>query len=474
MNAFQAGARRLAYGPPDTSLAGRMGPSRLVPRAGTLGAVGLLIVLLAAAFPATPPTVGDIVSSTGSLWTRRIGPGNVFELLLAGLAVAWFARSLVASLPRSTFDSVLLAAVLGLTALQVLAICLDLGTAQYLRLDIERLVLPAAGYLVVTRSIDGEHALRTFVIALAAVITLRSLQLVLVYGITGKTQFGTITGGQALLITEDTLLLLLPLVLSWGALIDGKLALGGMAGALAILTFVGVIDLLSLRRGAMILIVAAIAVRSVGIGRRRLLQCVAVVLLAFAVLVAAGPGRSTFDRIRYTVESSTLKTKDASSQQRTSELKSFVDNMHGLRWVTGAGLGVSWRALERAPVDQLSFGTGETALQRIGWHVYGLDWAYKFGLAGLGVLLWAGLALYRRLSAHLRLAKPELRALLFSVGVCVPPFMLLMFTNLRVGLLAGVTIGVLSKGCDVIGAQTRTMPMPGASNVADSARIRSS
>jgi hypothetical protein len=47
--------------------------------------------------------------------------------------------------------------------------------------------------------------------------------------------------------------------------------------------------------------------------------------------------------------------------------------------------------------------------------------------------------------------------MIFSLSVCVPPFLLLLFTNPRVALMAGLTIGLLSRCCD-LAAQTSTSP----------------
>jgi hypothetical protein len=333
-------------------------------------------------------------------------------------------------------------------------------------LDAERLLIPIAAYVIVTRSIRSPRSLRLFTYAVGGVICLRTIQLVIAYGVTGGTQFGTITGGEALLITEDTLLVLLPLALAWGALVDGRLTLAGMIGAAALVSVLLLIDVQSLRRGAMLLIASALLVRSIGIGRRRLLQSAAALLVIAALAVAAGPGRPLLHQLRYTAVSSLLRTKDASSSQRTAEISSFRDNLTGVDWITGAGLGVTWQALTKAPIDALSFGPGETELTRIGWHVYGLDWAYKFGLGGIAAILAALWVMGRDLLASYRRAEPSLRSLLFSLAVCAPAFILLLFTNPRVGLVAGLTVGLLSRCCD-FAAQTSTRPSgrPGTTEI---------
>ena len=64
-----------------------------------------------------------------------------------------------------------------------------------------------------------------------------------------------------------------------------------MAGAGALVATLLLVDLQSLRRGAMLLIGGALLLRTLRIGRRRLLQGAAALALVFALAVAAGPGR---------------------------------------------------------------------------------------------------------------------------------------------------------------------------------------
>jgi hypothetical protein len=323
-----------------------------------LGMLALGVLLLAAAFPAQAPTVGQVLEGSGSLWETRLGPANIFELLLLAVAPLAILRSFVERQRNSSFDRPLLGAALIILALQIVAVSANLGTADYVPLDLERLFWLIVPYVIITRAIRDLNGLRFFTVTIAAVVAVRTIELVVQYG--SSTGFGTITGGSAVLITEDTLLVLLPLALAWGALVDGRLKLASMLGAILLVAVLLGIDLLSLRRGATIMIGIALVARSLGIGRRRILLTLAALLVIFAISVAAGPGRAALHQIRYTAVSSLLKTKDASSSQRTAEITSFTDNMNSLDWFTGHGLGTSWNAYAKAPLDALSFGTGET------------------------------------------------------------------------------------------------------------------
>jgi hypothetical protein len=445
-------------GATDLTLPRRAQLPRRSPLAGAKDGLGLLVsrldvlalgvLLVAAAFPASAPTVGQLLSSTGSgVWETRLGPANAIELLLIAVAGLALVRAFVSRARSSSFDRPLLGVLLILVALQVAAIPRHLASAEFVPLDVERILLPVAAYLIVTRAIADRRGLRLFTIALAFVLVARTITLVLQYG--GSTEFGTITGGSALLITEDTLLVLFPLALAWGSLVDGRLGLKAMLGALALITLLVGIDLLSLRRGAMIMIGAALIARSLGVGRRRILQAIVILLVLFGLAVAAGPGRSVLHQLRYTAVSSLLKTKDASSGQRTSEIKSFADNMGAADWIDGHGLGTTWNVYAKSPLDALSYGAGESEFTRIGWHVYGLDWTYKFGLLGLAALAVGLWITGRRIWLAWHRADPELRTLIFSLAVCALPFLLLMFTNPRVALFAGITIGLLSRCCDL-------------------------
>jgi hypothetical protein len=325
----------------------------------------------------------------------------------------------------------------------------SLADIRYMQADLERVAMLVAGYVVVTRCVRDKVALRRFTLILAAAIAIRALQLIVTYGLTGETGFTTILHRSALLITEDGLLLMLPVALAWGALVDGRLTLWGSISAALGTAAVFVVNLLSLRRGAVLMIGGAVVVRSLGIGARRILLSAGAILLIAAVAVAAGPGRPLFDQVRYTATSSLLHTKDASSSQRKAELLNFGRNVNGLDWVTGRGIGVLWRSEVRSPIDIVAFGSDENALTRLGWHVYGLDWAYKFGLLGIGLILAASVALGRRIFRSYRAADGSGRWLIYSLAVCAPPFTLLAFSNPRIALMAGVIVGLLSRCCDL-------------------------
>ena len=411
--------------------------------------IGLAILLLAAFFPASPPTISALsdVAYTNA-WSLRLGPANPFELAMAGLMAAWMIRLLVARPKSTSFDRPLIVLALSLIALQALALSGSVGEIRYLTADAERVAMLVAGYVIVTRCIRDRVALRRFTLLLAGVIALRALQLLFAYGLTGETGFTTILQRPALLITEDGLLLMLPVVLAWGALVDGRLSLWESTAAVLGTAAVFVINLLSLRRGAVLMIGAAVVTRSLAIGARRLLLSAAAALLIMAVAVAAGPGRPLFDQAKYTLTSSLLHTNDASSSQRKAELQNFQRNVNGLQWITGRGIGVLWRSEVRSPVDIAAFGSDENALTRLGWHVYGLDWAYKFGLLGLGLLLMTGGVLGRRVWRCYRVAESSERWLVYSLAVCAPPFLMLAFTNPRVALMGGLVVGLLSRCCD--------------------------
>jgi hypothetical protein len=411
--------------------------------------IGLGILLLAAFFPSAPPTISALSNvSYTNMWSLRLGPANPFELAIAVFAAAWAVRLMIVRTKATSFDRPLLILVLSLVALQALALSGSIGEVRYLTADLERVAMLGAGYVITTRCIRDPRALRRFTLLLAGVIALRAIQLLLTYGLTGKTGFTTILSQPALLITEDGLLLMLPVVLAWGALIDGRLTLWESILAVVGTAAVFIVNLLSLRRGAVLMIGTAVVVRSFSIGARRLLLSAGALLLIAAVAVAAGPGRPLFDQARYTITSSLLHTQDASSSQRKAELQNFQRNVNGTQWISGRGIGVLWRSEIRSPVDIAAFGGEENALTRLGWHVYGLDWAYKFGLLGIALILAAAVVLGRRIVGSYRAAAGSGRWLIYSLAVCAPPFVLLAFTNPRVALLGGILVGLLSRCCD--------------------------
>jgi hypothetical protein len=413
--------------------------------------IGLFILLVAAYFPAAPPTVTALLSPDyTNLWSLRLGPANPFELAMALLVGAWMVRLLVVPPKSTAFDRPLATLVLALAALQALALPGSIADVAYLQADLERIAMLLAGYVIVSRCIRDREALFRFTLVLGGVIAVRSIQLLFAYGFTGETGFTTILDRSALLITEDGLLLMLPVALAWGALVDGRLGLRGSIGTMLGTAGVFVVNLLSLRRGAVIMIAVALVVRTLAIGARRLAMAGTAVLLIAAIAVAAGPGRPLFEQAKYTVTSSLLQSKDQSSSQRKAELENFGRNVNGTEWITGRGIGVFWRSEVRSPVDIVAFGSDENALQRLGWHVYGLDWAYKFGLLGVALMLSAGFVLARRIFRVWRGADGPGRWLVYSLAVCAPFFLLLALTNPRIALMAGIVVGLLSRCCDLL------------------------
>ena len=169
------------------------------------------------------------------------------------------------------------------------------------------------------------------------------------------------------------------------------------------------------------MICLALVIRSLGIGTRRLLQVGAAILVVVAISAILGPGRTLIHQASYTITSSVLSTKDASSSQRVAELQNFKRNVHGTQWITGRGVGVLWRAKVPSPIDRASFGSEENGLTRIGWHVYGLDWTYKFGLLGVALILATAFVLGRRVYRSCRAADADARWLTYSLAVCAPP-----------------------------------------------------
>lgn len=422
--------------------------------------ISLVVLLIGMAFPAAEPTADQVIAdAAGGIWNTRLGSPNVFELLLLLVAAIWATRALLTHDRVPAFDRWLAFGIVAGLMIQTPVLLLSGTQPEFVPLDLERLLIPAAAYLVVTRSIRDEASLRRFTLAVGGVIVLRSIQLVLVYGLTGKTNFGTITGREALLITEDTLLLLYPVLLGWNALVEGRLTLAGMAGTLLLVGFTLSVDLLSLRRGALIMIGLALFARTIPIGWKKIFAGVLVSLVVFACLVTAGPARPIANDLVYAAKSALLLTKDDSTSQRTSEIKNFAANVDPATLATGKGIGAAWVVKVPAPVDAVAFGSGESEIRRIGWHVYGLDWLYKFGLIGIAIATMVTTKLFvltRRSMAH---TSKHIRSSILTHAVCVPPFLLFALTNLRVGLMAGICLGLLAASVQLaIKNQTNTKP----------------
>jgi hypothetical protein len=423
-------------------------------RRSSLGAVegfGLGVLLLASFFPATSPTAAAFTDPTYSnIWSSRVyGPANAFELAMILFGIAWIVARGIEPARRSSFDRPLAVLALCLALVEVVALSGTFEDAIYLKPDLERIALLAAGYWIVTRCVRDRRLLRLFVLTLAGAIALRATQLVITYGLSGETQFATILGDPALLITADGLLLILPVSLAWGAVVDGRLSGWGRVGAVAGTVLALGINLVSLRRGALIMLSGTILARSLRVRRSRLLAGVGVALAIIGVTALAGPGRPLVSEVTYTIESSLLRTDDASTSQRSAELQNFGRNVDGVDWIVGRGLGVFWRAEVPSPIDSASFGSKETALYRIGWHVYGLDWLYKFGFLGVGLILTAMLLLGKRVLAAYRAGDSEARWLTYSLAVCAPVLLLMSLSGPRISLIAGIAVGLLSRCCDL-------------------------
>jgi hypothetical protein len=410
--------------------------------------LGLLVI--GAAWPQGPNSAQGIVGpySYFGVWSVRVGPLNLFEIAFVALAAVWFLRRISVPGTESSFDRPLLVAAAALATFQLLAIAAAGDDVQFLLFDMERVLVPMAGYVIVTRCIHDLSRLRLFLIVVSVAIVARAVELVVLGGLGDGTDFGTATGRRALLITEDSLLLALPLILAWGSLIDGRLRLPGKVATVLFAAAVLAVDLLSLRRGPLLFISFGLVARSLAGPRFVRTRLIPVALVAVVAWVAFAPGGVAEDA-RYTVRSAVLQSGDSSSGLRTAELRNFVDNLDGLEWVIGRGLGTVWHAGRQAGVDMASYGSGETAYVRIGWHVYGLDYAYKFGILGVLVLLATGVALGLRLLRSTRPAGGWVRSYGLSLAVCLLAFLPFVFTGLRIGMVAGLVLGVMSKLTDL-------------------------
>lgn len=421
---------------------------------GTWEKWALVLVVAAALSPAATPTAVGLITPGAyhSLWSVRPAAGlNLVELGLVLLGAAFLPRLLAGRIPRSSLDRHF--AVFGAVVVVVQLLALERGSGEltYQLLDVERVVLVFGGYLVVSRIAMSSDQLRGVIFLVAGVLLATFAWFTLRYGIVGSTNFGTAGGRIALLITEDSLLVGFAVVLAWGMLVDGLLRGQQRLAAVALLLTTIAVELLSVRRGALIFIVLAVLVRSLRAPRRLLIGAAASAAVLAALAIVLGPARPLADTARYTVESAVLSTKDASSSQRTAELKNFGRNMAGVSDVVlGRGLGAVWNAEVSSPVDLASFGSDETPYVRVGWHVYGLDWLYKLGAlavaAGLVLLVLAALLVRRRMPD---LADPIVRSSARSLALLVPIFLLLAFTNPRIAFFAGVSAGLLSKALDL-------------------------
>ena len=407
------------------------------------------------AFPAASPSFDPTVTNKSTwVWNLRIADGPTpFDIGLGAVALVWLIRAKVITAPSTRLDRPLALVALILLLLTAFTFARSEPGLRSFAFDLERLVIPAAAFLIVSRSVRTREDARAFAFIVGLILVLTAGLLVLVYGVMGSTQFGTITGQTALLITEDSLLLIFPAVIAWGYLVDGRLGQVAMVGTVLLLVAVVAVDFQSLRRGALLMIGFALLVRSASLdwsairAHRRVITTVAVLLaLVGTFLVTLGPAQSLIPRVSYVVESALLQTDDTSSSQRLNEIEDFQRNMGGIEWLTGSGLGVTWSSSSSAEIDAGSFGSGENPFVRIGWHVYGLDWTYKFGALGIIVLL-SGLAIVGTIAyrAYNSTIDPDTRSLIFSLFVVSIPLGLMTLTSPRIGLLLGITLALLGR-----------------------------
>lgn len=407
------------------------------------------VLVLAALSPQSPPVATGLVDpeSYASVWSQRVGPANLVEIgLVAAFAVALVRRIGLPSVkPQVTaLDRLSVVGVAVICVAQALAMLRGLPDLQYLGVDVERVGLAIGGYLLVRLFFSDVDALIGVLKVVAAVLAIRTVELVAVHGIIQGTQFGTASGRRALLITEDSLLILLPVLLAWGSMVDGRLSRRSSVAATTGVVLALIVNLLSLRRGALLVMVGALALRTVRVSRRVLALTAACALALGAVLYAAGPLRSVVGGAVYTLESAVGLEEDNSTSQRQAELTNFGANVDGVDWFLGRGLGTKWNADVSGAIEIGSFGSAETAYVRIGWHFYGLDYLYKFGAFGCAALIGLLLAMLARARGAHRLASPRESGFVWSLALCLPCFALFAFTNARVAFFAGVVAGALA------------------------------
>jgi hypothetical protein len=446
---------------------------RLRARARTLrrdlGAVELaaIFVLLLAAWSTYAPTAAAVLAGQSahvSVWTERPLLGaNVFEIAFLVAAVLWAFRALDGRERWSFLDSHVVA--LGALLLGLTLIAAQRGSIwlTYLAVDTERVALLVAGYVLVTRMRIGTRSWRFLVVGLAAVLLLRFAVLTVQHGVVNSTEFATVTGRVALIITEDVFLVGVALVALWGLAVDRVLSARLTAVVVVAILGVLLVDFLSYRRGALLFIGLLIVVRTLRASKRH-------VALAFAV-VAAGVGlgaafaeaglltreaRPETATLRPSAErgndtDAPLPAGDTSTEQRTAELRNWQRNTRdAVDAAVGRGLGAAWNAEVTGPVDVASYGGGETEYVRLGWHIFGLDWVYKVGF--LGALGVAGLLVHGALmlTPAVRATRDRVnRSLASSMALAFPLLLLQLFTNARLAVFAGVTLGLASKAADL-------------------------
>jgi hypothetical protein len=430
------------------------------------------LALLAAACWSTyaPPTAVGIVAPTTfhSIWNVRVGPASLFELGVVVVAVLRVRERRWRLGPRSSLDAFLFLLLTGIAALALFAIERGELVRLYGRHDLEVVVLVLVGYLLASRLTLSRDVIATAALGVSALLLFRAYELTLQHGIIGSTQFGTVTGRMALLITEDTLLVGLPLCVFLGFAVDRLLPWPWLvaAGAAAGLGIVA-IDIVSVRRGALAFLTLALLVRLFVSRPAFGAVAVAVAVVVAAAAVATGRAGPVVGDLRYVVKSAVFQTHDQSVSQRSAEVTELTDNMQTRTdWLFGRGLGASWNATQEATTQVASFGGKETPFVRLGWHVYGFDWIYRFGLLGTAALAFVVLVTIRRANRLVRRAEPLLRSLTVSFLTFAPILLLFAFSNQRLALFAGFTLGTASAVADLaLGASAEaaeTPPVPDA------------
>jgi multisubunit Na+/H+ antiporter MnhF subunit len=397
------------------------------------------LLLVALSLPVGAATAGQVAlgQSSSSLLTQRIGPASLFEIAALPL-IGFLLLRMLAGAPRtSRLDGVVLLvlAVLGLCT--GIAVLQDPAAARNVPFDVERVLVPLLGYLLISRTRLSHRAIRVVIGVIAGVLALSAVRLVVQYGLISGTEFATASGRQALLITEDSLLVVVPIVVFLARALQRPFRPLLLAAALGFAAAAIAVDLISLRRGGLLAIAAVLVMRILASFNWRG-RAAAVLMGAVLVLAVAVPAVVAIERWG---GGSLGQSGDASQQQRAIELTSLEDNLDGLAWVTGRGIGAFWHPSDVGPVEIGTFGSKETATQRIGWHLFGADWVFKIGLGGCLALvaIWA-VRLLRRPSLAPSVLEVDLR----SLSACLPVLALFAWTNLRVGLVAGIILGLLS------------------------------
>jgi len=440
----------------------------LVVTAGAFERGAMLFLLVAALSPYSPPTIaasttpGLLTADAAyeSAWTFRPVAGlNVIEIGFLALALVWMLRTAVAGERRSRLDLHVLGLGTLIGALHLFALARGEPGLIYQAFDVERVAMVAVGYLVVSRMWLSGHQVGLLVTALAGVLAAITAFLVVRHGLIGTTSFVSSDGRRtALIITEDTLLVGFAAVVAWGLYMDGLLRPRLQALAVTFVGAVVVMDLFSLRRASLVLLAAVLLVRGLW-SPRRLAGVLAVLALAAALAIAAGPARSLGSDLAYTVQSLALQTPNASTSQRFGELRSLDANTDVVDVAAGRGLGALWNSYGMAPIDIVSFGSKETAFVRVGWHIVGLEWLYKLGVVGVvGLLLVLASGASRIREVMPRVSDRLLCSYASSLAVLAVVLLQNLFANPRLALFAGVTIGLVSKIMD-----SATLPPPVAS-----------